>query len=69
MKDLFRIFIKIPGSQERMNLESRVDETDDADQDHEARGKKVHDEFKGIIEMKGTDQGLNTENKKKNRDN
>jgi hypothetical protein len=52
-----------------MDLESGVYKTDNADQDHEARGKKVHNEFKGIAEVKGSDQSLDTENKKKNRDN
>ena len=51
-----------------MDLESGVDEADDADQNHEARGKKIHDEFKGIVDVKGADQVLNTENKEKNRD-
>jgi hypothetical protein len=49
-----------------MDLESGIEDTDEAHQDHKARGKEVHDELKGVIEVKCTYQGFDAENKKKN---
>lgn len=51
-----------------MDLKSGVDNTYEAYQDHERRRKEIHNEFEGVIEIKGTDQCFNAENEEKKRE-
>jgi hypothetical protein len=50
-----------------MNLEHRVEDSNDTHQNHETGGKEIHDEFQRVLEMKGADQGLGAEYEKKKR--
>ncbi|MCX5822415.1 MAG: hypothetical protein NTY86_02615 [Deltaproteobacteria bacterium] len=50
-----------------MNLKSRIEDSDNTYQNHQAGGKKVHDKFQRVCEMKRTDQGLDAEDEKKKR--
>jgi hypothetical protein len=48
-----------------MDLKCGVKNAGDTDEHHEAGGKEVHDEFKGILQEKRADQRLDTEHEKK----
>jgi hypothetical protein len=48
-----------------MNLKRRIENSDDTHQNHETGGKEIHDELQRVLEMKGPDQGLDTEYEKK----
>jgi hypothetical protein len=51
-----------------MDSKSRVENSDDTHQNHKAGGKEIHDELQRVLEMKGPDQGLDSEYKKKKRE-
>ena len=44
-----------------MDLKSRVKNTGEAHENHEAGRKEVHDKFKGILQEKRADQRLDAE--------
>ena len=48
-----------------LNLKNRVENSDNTHKNHEACGKKIHDELQGVLEMKGPDHGLDPEQEKK----
>jgi hypothetical protein len=58
--------MELPWSEKGTDLESGIEDTDKAHEDHKARRKEIHDKLKGIVEVKCTDQGFDAENKKKN---
>jgi hypothetical protein len=65
---LFLIIIELPGFEQSMELDSWVDNADEAYQHHEIRGKEVDNEFKGILKIKGAKEGHDTEYEKKKRE-
>jgi hypothetical protein len=50
-----------------MNLKSRIEDSDNAHQNHQTGGKKTDDEFQWVFEMKRTDHVLDPEDEKKKR--
>jgi hypothetical protein len=65
--ELVLIGMVLPLRKMCMNLKSRIEDSDDTHQNHQTSGKKIHDEFQWICEMKGADQVLNAEEEKKER--
>jgi len=65
------LFIGMILSQRKMcvDLKSRIEDSDDTHQNHQTGGKKIHDEFQRVCEMKGADQVPDAEEKKKERKN
>ena len=59
------IIIKLRGFERSMDLDNWVDNTHDAHQHHETPRKEVDDEYQGILKVKGADERLNTDYKKK----
>jgi len=49
-----------------VNLEDRIKNPDEAEEDDEAAGEKIHDESLGMFERVGADQHFDTENQEKN---
>ncbi len=50
-----------------MDLECRIDDTDDAYQHHETRGKEVDNEFQGVLKIKTGNECLDAKHEKKKR--
>lgn len=50
-----------------MDLDSWVDNADEAYKHHETRGKEIYDEFQGILKIKGANERLDTKYEKKKR--
>ncbi len=50
-----------------MDLECRIDDTDDAYQHHETRGKEVDNEFQGVLKIKTANECLDAKHEKKKR--
>jgi hypothetical protein len=52
-----------------MDLQRRIENADEAHQNHEACGEKVHDKFQGVLQHKGTHERFDSKYKKKERKN
>jgi hypothetical protein len=50
-----------------MDLQRGVEDSDETQQHHEARGEEVHDKFQGIFQKKGTQEPFDAEDQKKKR--
>lgn len=50
-----------------MDLQRGIENADEAHQNHEARGEKVHDKFQGVLQRKGTYERFDAKYKKKER--
>jgi hypothetical protein len=59
--ELVLIGMVLPLRKMCMNLKSRIEDSDDTHQNHQTGGKKIHDEFQWVCEMKRTDHVLDAE--------
>jgi hypothetical protein len=66
---LFRIIIALLGFEKDADLRNEVYNPDQTHQNHKASREEVHDEFKGIFQVKRADKVLDTEEEKKKRNN